>query len=158
MTHGLTTPKWLGTIATTVFLSLVLAMTAQPVPDAGARAAVAQFELGLREHKLALIEGVVADDIVVLENGGRNDGWKDFRDHHLVPEMEEPAPPSKTELVRLKVSSDMAWAYSKTTMQMVRRGVKTEVVVWSAYVLERRAGAWKIVLLDWSVGSHPLPQ
>jgi len=118
--------------------------------------AIATFEQGLREHKLALIESVVANDIVVLENGGRNDGWADFRDNHLVPEMQEPAAPSSTELIKSTVKGDMAWAYSKTTLLTTRRGVKTEVTVWSAYVLERREGAWKIVLLDWSVGSHPV--
>ena len=138
------------------FCALLTRVATAHAGKSEAAQAIATFEQGLRERKLALIEGVVANDIVVLENGERNDGWADFRDHHLVPEMKQPALPSKTELVRLKANRDMAWAYSKTTIQTVRRGVKTEVIVWSAYVLERREGAWKIVLLDWSVGSHPL--
>ena len=141
-----------------LLIILVAVLTAAQTVPTGPAQAIATFEQGLRERKLALIEGVVANDIVVLENGGRNDGWADFRDNHLVPEMQEPATPSKNELIKSAVKGDMAWAYSKTTMQTVRRGVKTEVVVWSAYVLERRDGAWKIVLLDWSVGSHPLAQ
>jgi ketosteroid isomerase-like protein len=150
--------RLLGTIAATLALSVVLPIAARPAPEASARDAIVTFEQGLRERKLALIESVVANDIVVLENGERNDGWADFRDNHLVPEMQEPASPSKNELIKSSVKGDMAWGYSKTTIQTVRRGVKTEVVVWSAYVLERRSGAWKIVLLDWSVGSHPLAQ
>ncbi|MDP9267190.1 MAG: nuclear transport factor 2 family protein [Acidobacteriota bacterium] len=150
--------RLIRTIAAILLLALGHPMAAQQPPDAVARYTIATFEQGLRERKLALIEKVVANDIVVLENGGRNDGWTDFRDHHLVPEMREPALPSKTELIKTTVKGDMAWAYSKTTMQTVRRGAKTEIVVWSAYVLERRNGGWKIVLLDWSVGSHPLAQ
>lgn len=141
------------------FLLFSFALTAQPSasPEAAARAAVETFERGLAERKLALIEPVVADDLVALENGHRNDGWKDFRDNHLAPEMKEPAPAGmKTELIRIKASSDMAWAYSRTTFLSERRGQKREVTLWSAYVLERRAEGWKIVLLDWSIGSRPL--
>ena len=35
----------------------------------------------LRQSKL-----LVSPDVVVLENGRRNDGWADFRDNHLIPE------------------------------------------------------------------------
>jgi ketosteroid isomerase-like protein len=143
-------------VALLIVLSSLLA-PAGAAGKSGAEQAVATFEQGLRERKLALIAGVVAEDIVVLENGERNDGWADFRDNHLVPEMQEPAPPSQGEFLRSTVKGDMAWALTRTTMNIVRHGVKTEVVVWSAYVLERRDGAWKIVLLDWSVGSHPVP-
>ena len=36
-------------------------------------------------------------DVVVLENGRRNDGWADFRDNHLIPEFKEPTVPSNWE-------------------------------------------------------------
>ena len=134
---------------------IVLLVCAAPaVGQAGhgdVRATVGQFEQGLRDRKLALIEPVVADDIVVFENGERNDGWADFRDNHLKPELAEPAHPSTTSLVRMKVSGNMAWAYSET---IVPRSGKPDAVVWSSYVLERRKGAWKIVSLNWSIGTR----
>lgn len=118
------------------------------------RQTVEQFERGLNERKLELIEPVVAPDLVAFENGHRNDGWADFRDHHLAPEMKEPSPPSQRELVRIKAGSDMAWVYTKTTMQITRaNGDKAELLVWSIYILEKRAGEWKIVSLDWSLAS-----
>lgn len=145
--------------------SLVLALACACLPLAALaqsqvaepQAAIAQFERGLQQRKLALIEQVVAPDIVVLENGERNNGWPDFRDNHLVPEMAEPATPAQPELLRIHATSDMAWAYTRTTFASARRGQKREITVWSAYVLERRPDGWKIVLLDWSVGSRPLP-
>ena len=144
------------TFAVLLLLATVSAQTTPP--DPAPRDAIATFERGLHERKLALIESVVAEDLVVFENGERNDGWKDFRDNHLVPEMQEPAPAgATTELVRIKATADMAWAYSKTTFESTRRGQKRAVTLWSAYVLERRGGQWKIVLLDWSIGSRPLP-
>jgi ketosteroid isomerase-like protein len=135
-----------------VLLSTAAAQTAKSGPEQ----AIATFEQGLAERKVELIEKVVAPDLVVLENGGRNDGWADFRDNHLIPEMAEPAPAAKPELLKLSVKGEMAWAYTRTSFQSTRRGQKREVVIWSAYVLEKREGAWKIVLLDWSVGAHPV--
>ena len=122
--------------------------------EAKAKQVVEQFERGLNERKLELIEPIVAPDLVVFENGHRNDGWADFRDHHLVPEMKEPSPPSQREFVRIKMSGDIVWAYTKTTMRVKRaNGDGADLLVWSIYVLEKRGGEWKLVLLDWSISS-----
>jgi ketosteroid isomerase-like protein len=94
--------------------------------------------------------------LVVFENGHRNDGWKDFRDNHLLPEMKEPAPPSRSEIIRIAATQDMGWGYTKTEMTLTRRtGEKAEATLWSVYVLEKRNGSWKIVLLDWSMRVQP---
>lgn len=116
------------------------------------RSVIQQFEQGLKERKLPSIEPLVAEDMVVFENGHRNDGWKDFRDNHLVPEMKEPAPPSRSEIIRTTATPQMGWGYTRTDMTVARRtGEKVGAVLWSVYVLERRNGNWKIVLLDWSM-------
>lgn len=110
-----------------------------------------QFEKGLNDRDLKKIEAVVAEDLVAFENGHRNDGWAEFRDHHLVPEMKEPAPPSKSEFVKAKASDEIAWAYTKTDMKLTKKsGEQVDARLWSVYVLEKRKGEWKIVLLDWS--------
>ena len=57
------------------------------------RDVVTRFERALQDHDVAAIAALVADDIVVFENGHRNDGWQDFRDNHLVPEMKGPKHP-----------------------------------------------------------------
>lgn len=119
--------------------------------EAGVRNIVERFEDGLKQKDLKKIESVVAQDLVVFENGHRNDGWADFRDNHLVPEMKEPTSPSKSELLRLKTSGQISWAYSRTEMQLTRKsGEQVNAVLWSVYVLEKRKGEWKIVALDWS--------
>lgn len=121
-------------------------------PEAAVRAAIQQFEDGLNKRDLSKIEAVVAEDLVVLENGHRNDGWADFRDNHLVPEMKEPAAPSKTEVIRVKATPEMAWGYTRTEMPVTRKsGEKATLLLWSTYIVEKRAGKWKIVLLDWSI-------
>lgn len=116
------------------------------------RKIVQQFEEGLSRRDLTKIEPLMATDLVALENGHRNDGWADFRDNHLVPEMKEPMPASKTEVVKVTATKTMGWAYTKTEMQMsTKSGEKRDVELWTVYILEKRGEDWKIVLLDWSI-------
>jgi ketosteroid isomerase-like protein len=128
------------------------AQTAASPEQVAVRRVVEQFEEGLKNRDLTKIEPLMAADLVALENGHRNDGWADFRDHHLVPEMKEPMPPSKTEIVKVVATATMGWAYTKTEMQVTTKsGEKRDVLLWSVYILEKRAKEWKIVLLDWSI-------
>ena len=128
-----------------------LAQGADSSPTTEVRRVIQEFEQAIAARNLAKVEPLVATDIVVFENGGRNDGWTDFRDNHLVPEMKEPAPPSKTELVRVVATPQMGWGYSKTDMTLTRSSGETvEALLWSTYVVEKRGEAWKIVMLDWS--------
>ncbi|HEV2022574.1 MAG TPA: nuclear transport factor 2 family protein [Terriglobales bacterium] len=127
-------------------------------PEAEVRRVIEQFEQGLAERNVAQLEPLVASDLVVLENGGRNDGWVDFRDHHLIPEFQEPAPPSKAQVVKIVASPQMGWGYTRTDMTLTRKsGQKVEAVLWSVYVVEKRAEGWKLVLLDWSFKVQPPP-
>ena len=82
----------------------------------------------------------------MFENGHRNDGWQDFRDNHLVPEMKEPKHPAKGTLVRLRATPEMAWGYMRPRT--------VSHVLWSVYVLELRGQGWKIVSLDWSIAKQ----
>jgi ketosteroid isomerase-like protein len=46
----------------------------------------------------------------------------------------------------------MGWAYRRTDLTLTRKtGEKVEALLWAVYVLEKRGGQWKIVLLDWSL-------
>jgi ketosteroid isomerase-like protein len=120
--------------------------------DHGVTGTITQFERALQERNLAGIAEVVADDLVVFENGGRNDGWNDFRDNHLVPEMKEAAPPMRSKLIKVVTTPAMAWAYARTEMFAdPKDSQKVSHLLWSVYVLEKRKGAWKITMLDWSI-------
>jgi ketosteroid isomerase-like protein len=113
---------------------------------------IQQFHQALDRHDVAAIEVLVSADVVVLENGHRNDGWPDFRDNHLIPEFKEPATPSKWEFVKVVASSGMAWGYTKQTISATGKdGKPAGYLVWSAYVLQKAGPVWKVVLLDWSV-------
>ncbi len=125
---------------------------AQEKSEAEIRSVVEHFQQALQHRDVNAIEPLVAKDIVVLENGHRNDGWLDFRDNHLIPEMKEPAPPSKTEVVKITASPVMGWAYTRTAMSLTRKnGEKSDAELWTVYIVEKRGTQWKITLLDWSM-------
>ena len=150
--------KFVALTVGTLVLALGLAafQTPSPSPEDEVRSVIQRFEQGLAARDVSKIESLVAPDLVVLENGGRNDGWVDFRDNHLIPEFAEPAPPSKTEIVKITATPQMGWGYTRTDMTVTRRnGQKAEAVLWSLYVVEKRAEGWKLVLLDWSFKVQP---
>ena len=143
---------------------LVLSLIAAPAPRASAEESpekvateiIARFERALKDHDLPSIAALVADDIVVFENGHRNEGWKDFRDNHLAPEMEEPSHSQKTGLVKVSASPQMAWGYSRTEVfGEASRPAKATHLLWSVYILEPRREGWRIVSLDWSIAKVP---
>ena len=131
---------------------IVSAQSASQSEGVAALAVVKSFEAGLQARDLKQIEKTVAEDIVVFENGHRNDGWVDFRDNHLAHELQEPAPPMKTELVKSKVTPQMAWIYTHSEFRVkTKAGSEVTATLWSIYVLEKRAAVWKIAVLDWSI-------
>lgn len=116
------------------------------------KSVIQKFHQALDRHDVAAIEALVSADVVVLENGHRNDGWPDFRENHLIPEFKEPPAPSKWEFVKVSAGSEMAWGYTKQTISATGKdGKPAEYLVWSVYVLQKTGPAWKVVLLDWSV-------
>ena len=114
------------------------------------RSVISQFEAALQRHDLQGIEAVVSPDIVVFENGHRNDGWQDFRDHHLLPEFRVSSTPYKTDIVRIEVTPSLAWGYSR--MNRAYPPKRDNIPdVWTMYILRRETARWRIAMLDWSV-------
>ena len=119
---------------------------------AGAVELVKQFEQALEKQDIAAIEPLVATDLVVFENGEVNRGWTDFRDNHLTPEFNEPAPQMDRKVVKIKVDGNLAWGYTEGAfMSTDKTGMETPRILYSIYVLERRSGQWKVVSLTWSL-------
>ena len=133
-------------------VALATTVLAAGPDEAGVKSVIQQFQQALEHREVAAIEALVSPDVVVLENGHRNDGWADFRDNHLIPEFKEPAAPSKWEFVKVVTSSEMAWGYTKEIIDATGKdGKHVGYQVWSAYVLQKAGPTWKVVLLDWSV-------
>ena len=121
--------------------------------DEAVKGIVREFQKGLATHDLARIEPLMAEDMVAFENGRRDDTWAGFRDDHMKGEFDGPPAEQEWELLRVSVANDMAWAYTKTDLHVTRKnGEKLDLLLWTVYVMEKRDGEWKIVMLDWSMG------
>lgn len=114
------------------------------------RSVISEFEKALQTRSVEKIETLVSSDIVVFENGYRNNGWPDFRDRHLVPQFKGSPTLYRSEIVKIDVGLSMAWGYSRMSRAMVHDGGKRPDL-WAIYVLKKEADKWKIAELSWSV-------
>jgi ketosteroid isomerase-like protein len=97
--------------------------------DNGVNNVIQQFQQALERHDVAAIGALVSPDVVVLENGHRNQGWADFRDNHVIPEFKEPAAPSKWEFVKVVTSPGMAWGYTKEKIDVTGKDARSKRAV-----------------------------
>lgn len=131
-----------------------------PVPGsaAGVRAlagAAADVERTLRAVFAAAERGDLAaldtlyagDSLTVVEGAGINRGWRDYRDHHLAPELREMRGmryrPSDVEV---HVAGDVAWAVFRYGLQATVGARAVDVVGRGTAILERqgRGGRWVV--------------
>lgn len=132
--------------------SAALAAVADDKHLAEARAVITQFHEAIIARDVQKVEEVVWPELVVLENGHRNEGWANFRDEHLIPELQHDPGKQDWKFHRVVAKPEMAWGYTECTITLPDQ---RKMKVWSAFVLERREGKYKIALLDWSVLPPP---
>ena len=114
------------------------------------RNAISDFETALQARTVEKIENLVSPEIVVFENGYRNEGWQDFRDRHLTPQFKGSPTQYKSEIVKIDVGLPMAWGYSRMSRAIIHDGDKRPDL-WAIYILKKEANKWRIVELSWSV-------
>ncbi len=76
---------WLGLMLLVIMVSAGMAHDA----DSSVIAVLQQYARGISEKNLQMIEAVVdtSSHFTVFESGHVNNGWKDYRDTHLAPEL-----------------------------------------------------------------------
>lgn len=114
--------------------------------EAAIRKVLAAYQGAMESRAVEKLAAVVTDDLLVLEGTHKNDGWADYRDKHVGPEMAEwkEFKIAGPVISRLEVSGDLAYAVQESTITIVT--VKEPVVLLSAdtYVLGKTAKGWKI--------------
>lgn len=101
------------------------------------------FAAAERKDLVALDTLYAGDSLTVVEGAGINRGWKDYRDHHLAPELKE----MRTFRYRpfeidARVHGDVAWAMFRYALQAEMGSRTVDVVGRGTAVLERRGGRW----------------
>lgn len=114
--------------------------------EAAIRKVLAAYQGAMESRTVEKLAAVVTDDLLVLEGTHKNDGWADYRDKHVGPEMAEwkEFKIAGPVISRLEVSGDLAYAVQEATITIMT--AKEPVVLLSAdtYVLGKTGKGWKI--------------
>lgn len=135
--------RLLGVLA---FVVATMAARAASSEEAAVRKVLADYRTAMEERSVAKLAEVVSDDLLVLEGTHKNDGWADYRDKHIGPEMAEwkEFKAAASTLTKLEVRGDMAYAVQEATYTIV--DAKETVVMSGAetLVLVKEEKAWRI--------------
>lgn len=135
-------------VASSLFLSSAV-RAEKPSPAAretAALAAVASYRTAIALGSLDKLAAVVEPELSVLEGTHLNQGWVDYRDNHIGPEMKEwtafrVADPA---LIEVSVAGDWAYVVGRATYTIVTP-VKTMVLAAAeTFVLRERDGVWRV--------------
>lgn len=135
--------RLMGALAFVVAATAALAASPE---EASVRKVLSDYRAAMEERSVAKLGEVVSDDLLVLEGTHKNDGWADYRDKHIGPEMSEwkEFKVSAPTLTKLEIKGDMAYAVQEATYTIV--DAKETVVMLGAetLVLTKEAKGWKI--------------
>ena len=103
---------------------------------------------GFERRDIEALSKLWAQDeaMTVFESGSANYGWADYRDHHLVPEMDEM---NNTKYpitdIQPRIAGTTAWATFKYTISAELKERHVQSSGLGTAVLEKRDGRWQIV-------------
>jgi ketosteroid isomerase-like protein len=146
-------------------LAVILLGSVAAPPAAAQRTAVdtvtdvlTAFAAFTQDKNVAGLDTLMAPDswVQIIEGAGMDQGWVDYRDHHLVPELAEFASFRYRYLaIEPQVRGAVAWAPFRYELAADTPGGHAEVEGRGTAVLERRDGRWVIVHLHTSGRRKP---
>jgi ketosteroid isomerase-like protein len=147
-----------GTIAL-LLLSLAGTVPAAAQDSADSVASVLRaFARNSEEKNVAALDSLVAPDawVRIIEGAGVNEGWADYRDHHLVPELAEFENfRYRFFAIEPQVRGAVAWAPFQYDLAADTPRGHVEVEGRGTAVFERRDGRWVLVHLHTSGRRKP---
>lgn len=125
--------------------------------EASVLSAVSAYRSAIAEGSLDKLAAVVEPELTVLEGMHLNQGWADYRDNHIGPEMREwksfsVADPS---VVVVTVEGDWAYAVSRATYTIVLPSKTVVLEAAETFVLRRRGGFWRVRHVHSSARKRP---
>jgi ketosteroid isomerase-like protein len=132
---------------------------AQSGPDTlAALNAVERFHAALEKGDSLAALDLLADDVVVLESGGREDK-AEYRRHHLPGDIAfSRSVPGRPGPRSLRVEGDVAWVTSTSTTTGEYRGRKIDAQGAELMVLSRTPQGWRIRAIHWSSRPRAKPK
>lgn len=131
--------------------SSVGAQAAHSHPAAGgdsagvARAITALFAAAERNDMAALDSIYAGESLTIIEGSGINRGWKDYRDHHLAPEMKEMTGFQYRPFeIEAHAEGNVAWAIFRYMLKAKAGEQNLDLVGRGTAILERRGNRWVV--------------
>lgn len=107
-----------------------------------------QYKAGMESLRVEKLDPIMDPDLLVLEMGGKDVGWAEYRNHHIGEHMREwkSLRVSEAKLLESSVSGDWAYAAqtSINTIVTAKEGKTTVLAVTETFVLKKHADGWKI--------------
>lgn len=110
-----------------------------------ARAITALFAAAERNDMAALDSIYAGEALTIIEGSGINRGWKDYRDHHLAPEMKEMTGFQYRPFeIEAHVHGTVAWAIFRYMLKAKAGEQNLDLVGRGTAILERRGNRWVV--------------
>jgi ketosteroid isomerase-like protein len=143
-----------------LLFSVVLAAssTAQSKDEKAVADVLLKNTSSFEKNDVATLDQIWANDeaVTVFENGYANYGWLDYRNNHLLPEMQEMKNLKYgSSDVKIKLSGKTAWATFKYTISGDMNGRHFDSGGLGTAILEKRDGRWQIVHWHTSAPRRP---
>lgn len=116
-------------------------------PEEGAiRKVLADYEAAMEARSVPKLAAVVTDDLLILEGTHKNDGWADYRDKHIGPEMAEwrEFKAAGRMISRLEVGGTLAFAVQEATYTIVAADGPVVMFGAETFILGKTDKGWKI--------------
>ena len=130
---------------TTVFVLALSVLAASP-EERAVRKALSDYQAAMAARSTAKLAAVVSDDLLILEGTHKNDGWADYRDNHIGPEMAEwkEFKTSGQVISRLEVGEALAYVVQEATYTIVAADGPVVMLGAETFVLGKIDKEWKI--------------
>lgn len=126
----------------------VLALTAHAASpeESAVRKVLADYQAAMEARSVEKLAAVVTDDLLILEGTHKNDGWADYRDKHIGPEMAEWKEFKVASLVvsRLEAGGSLAYAVQEATFTIVAAEGPVVMLGAETFVLGNTGKGWRI--------------
>lgn len=105
----------------------------------------ALFAAGERGDMAALDTLYAGEDLTVVEGAGINRGWKDYRDHHLAPELKEMTGFEYRPFeIQAHVRGSVAWAIYRYSLRATVGERAIDNIGRGTAIFERRGPRWVV--------------
>jgi ketosteroid isomerase-like protein len=117
-------------------------------PEEQVRTVVLAVPVAVERGDLKALDALYSHDpsVLIIEGGSADVGWKQYRDHHLTPELKAVKNLKyKYSNVAVSVVGEVAWASFDYSLDAVMKGKPLSIKGKGTLVLRKTAGDWKIV-------------